>query len=224
MTPYYKQSDAKLLTWATTLSAIVSAEGESLGVPANRVAALGDAVADYNDAFGESANASTRTRAAVARKNDSRDALIAASAAVVAIVDTDANISNDQRIRLGLPPRRSRQRWQTPEEAPIVEVTGRDRATVSIRLKRETGGRGKPNEVSGATLFYYVGAEPVKELSAWRFQNVTRTTADVHFPSDLSAGTPVWITARWFNRTGAGPLARPVGTVLAGGGLMRAAA
>jgi hypothetical protein len=224
MTPYYKLSDANLLTWATNLSAIVSAEAESLGVPPARVAALSDAVADYTEAFGTAANPGTRTRSAVARKNESRDAVIAAAAAVVAIVDTDLDVNNDQRIALGLQPRRTRQRWQTPEEAPIVQVTGRDEATVSIRLKQLSGGRAKPAEVSGATLFYFVGSEPAKELSAWTFQNVTRTTADIHFPSDLAAGTPVWITARWFNRTGAGPLARPIGTVLAGGGLMRAAA
>jgi hypothetical protein len=225
MTPYYKLSDANLLTWARHLSDIVSADGESLGVPASRVTALSDAVAAYAEAYGKAAAPMTRTRITVEEKNLSREALMPPIAAVAAVLDTDPNVSNAKLMELGLPPRRTRQRWQVPTETPCIQIRHRNAATVSIRVYPTVGSNAKPAETSGAMIYYCVGAEPVSALDEWTFaRNSTRTTADIHFPSDLPAGTPVWITARWFNRTGAGPLARPIGTVLAGGGLMRAAA
>jgi len=142
---------------------------------------------------------------------------------VVASINTNPLVDDQQRMTLGLSLRKKRAKRHVPESAPGVSVLSRDGTRVTYRLhNRDTSGsRARPATSDGATIFTFVGEQPPADLRNWTGNgNVGRPKFEVTFPVDLPPGTAVWLCARWYNVHGAGPVSSPMQTFIAGGGLV----
>jgi len=163
----------------------------------------------------------TRTRGAVAAKEDARVALEAETRLLARIVRAAPAVTDEMRINLGLS--RSTEGkgapLPPPDAAPVLVVVGHVGRAVQVRLRDSTSSRrGKPANVAGAALFVYAGAAPPADIARWQFKyNTTRPTASVPC-DDIPPGTKVWLSARWYNpRAEPGPVSTPVGTYLQDG-------
>jgi len=72
--------------------------------------------------------------------------------------------------------------------------------------------RARPDDATGATLFYHVGHAPPAQTDQWKFlMNSTQTLLTIDFDQTLPAGTRVWISGWWKNRRSEpGPSGMPV--------------
>jgi len=159
----------------------------------------------------------------VTSKNAAREALKDRARKLASIVRGQHDVTDAQKIGLGLALRAKPTAIPRPSGAPGISIETVRASTVTIRLYDiETGGRrGKPPGAMGASLFIYVGQVPPETTADWRFYgNVGRMKVDVTFPGGLAPGDKVWLTATWFNgRKQAGPMANPISTNVLGGDL-----
>lgn len=226
---FYLGTDAELYTGSQNFSTKITATPTAFGL----VAAQATAYASLNSAWGTSyllaVDPETRTKGAIAAKNQARANLRKMASDLAKIIDGTATVTDAQRLDLGLNVRATPAPIPAPSQAPNLDVVSRTGTTVQIKLHDGAGTRRrKPAGVQGAAVFSHVGsggATPPADLSNWKFEgNTTRTKIDVQFDAALAPGTVVWLCAFWFNpRAQAGPGCTPVSAILAGGGMQMAA-
>jgi hypothetical protein len=137
------------------------------------------------------------------------------------VVNAFPSITNEQRIDLGLNPRDGEiSPINPPTEPPVMEVTGAIGRTLNVKVHGvDSTRRGKPEGVSGCTVFYFVGNTAPADITEWVFAgSSTRTSFDVEFPASVPAGSQVFLCAFWKNfRDQSGPACQPITAYLAGG-------
>jgi hypothetical protein len=218
--------ESELLTYSTNFKERIVAAPTLYGLTAEQATAYAADHDDYAETYQAANDPSTRTPAAVNLKNTAKKVLLTSLRNLSRIVQASPLVTDEQRIILGLPVRKTEPTpVNPPTEIPVLEIKARFGTTVTIKLHDGTGARGKPAGVAGATVFSYVGANPPTEASGWKFEgNIARTTVDVDFPSNLAPGTTVYLTAFWYNAKGqSGPGCAPVSTTIAGGAMVLAA-
>lgn len=213
--------DPELLAWSANFSAMITATPTAFGLTAPQATAYAALHAAYAAALETATEPATRTRGAVAAKNDARSPLKAEARELARIIQAFPTITTEQRIDLGLNPRdNGPSPINPPEEPPVLEVVAAIGRTLKLKLRAlGADNRGKPDGVDGATVLSYVGATAPADISLWRFEgSTTRTAFDVEFPATVAAGAQVWVCAFWFNpRSQSGPACQPVTAYLAGG-------
>lgn len=227
MATYLPSKEADLFNWLANFEGLVTADFAQYGITQPQSLSLTGLFDNYRAAYETAIEPSTRTRPAVAAKNTSRDALVLEVRRLVSIIDGQANVSDAQRLALGLKVRDIESTpVPRPATAPMIEIVSTVGNTATIRLFDSNGRRRKPDGVIGATVFSFVGANAPSEESAWKFEgNLSKTTEVVAFAQSLPPGTKVWFTAFWYNRRAeSGPPATPVSTNLPGGSAMAQAA
>ena len=213
--------DAELLAWSANFSELISGDPTLYGLTAGQATAYAALHAAFAAALETAVEPSTRTRGAVAAKNDARTPLKAMARELARIANALPAITNQQRIDLGLNPRDNEPSpINPPTESPVLEVVSAVGRTMKIKLRAvNSDRRGKPEGVDGATVFSFVGEEPPTDIAQWKFEgSTTRTIFALEFPATVPAGAQVWLTAFWFNpRSHSGPACQPVSAFVAGG-------
>lgn len=219
-------TDQELRAFCTAFLATITPAPATYGYVVGDVTSLNTAVTGYSDALAVVDEPSTRTRVSVAAKQIAKNSLVALMRNLYKKANA-ANLANDKREALGLP---IVDVEPTPIPAPAmkpgISIVKRDENIVSIQLfdPEEPNRRGRPDGVSGAAIFSFIGDEAPTTESAWNFEgNTTRMRVNVEFASTVAPGAKVWITAFFFNpRAMSGPAATPVSTYLPGGAAMAA--
>jgi hypothetical protein len=226
---YLPSTDAGLLSWSANLSSRVLQDYAAYGIPLQMAQDFADLQAQYALAYRKAANPGTRNRVKVAGKNNARRRLKQAAQNIVSIIRGQAELTDGQKITLGLTIRRPRRgHIGPPDHAPQVIVRSVNGHTVRLRLKdasnQECGG--KPADVTGAIIMSAVGDQMPQAPEQWRLMTTTsRASVEVTFSAAHAPGTRVWLTAMWTNRRQErGPASTPVSTHLLFGTIfMRAA-
>lgn len=176
--------------------------------------------AAYRAAYMKTAMADTKSKSDVSRKNSVKKELRQVAAGIAKLVDGNPDVSDAQRILLGLVIRTKGSRIGPPDARPAVLITSVMAWTVKIRIydpliKR----RGKPPGIAWASVLTHVGRQFPADIKEWKTAgHTTRNTMDIHFPPSIGNGAQVWICARWMNRkTEAGPTSNPIATHVQGG-------
>lgn len=218
--------DSLLLAWSAAFSAGITASPISVGLTAAQATAYATLHTAFSTALGAVTDPSTRTRGNVSAKNVARTSLKAQARDLARVVNAFPSITNEQRINLGLTPRKSTiGPINPPTESPVMEVVSANGRTLKLKLHAVgSDRRGKPVGVAGASVFSSLGATPPADIAAWKFEgSTTRTTFDLAFEASVPAGSQVWLTAFWFNpRSMSGPACTPISAYVAGGVSMAA--
>jgi hypothetical protein len=224
---FFPSGEAALVQWGQTFAAGISASPTTYGLVAAQCTAFTTLSTNYTSAFNAASNPNTRNKALTSAKNQARDAMKASARLLASIINGQPNVTDQQKLALGLNVRAQPQSWPIPQQAyvKIMSVNGR---TVKVALSNSnstSSRRGLPAGVQGATVFSHVGATPPDNLATWKFEgNTGRSVFQVAFPSTVPAGSTVFLTAFYFNgRKQSGAAAPPTSTQLAGG-LQRLAA
>jgi hypothetical protein len=223
---FYLGTDAELYAGSQAFSTKISASPTSFGLVAAQATSYASLNAAWGTAYLLAVDPETRTKGAIAAKNQARANLRKMASDLAKIIDGTATVTDAQRLDLGLNVRATPAPIPAPSQAPNLDVAGRSGTTVTIKLHDGSASRRrKPAGVQGAAVFSHVGATPPADLANWKFEgNTTRTKVDVQFDAALAPGTLVWLCAFWFNpRAQSGPGCTPVSAILAGGGMQMAA-
>ncbi len=215
---YFPSTDAGLLAWARNMSDRLSADYGAFGIDEQRSADFANLVEYYADAYQAANLPGIRSSAATTIKNQAREALKNAARLIVSIVRGQTDVSDAQKIELGITvPAPRRQAIPRPSHGPRLAITAMSGRTAQVRLTNAElqAGRSKPPGIQGALIFVASGEQPpAPGAGEWKFHSGTsRTKSRVSFPANLPPGTKVWICAAWVNaRKQLGPPSVPVET------------
>jgi len=214
---FIPDGDKALLNFVRNMSQKITAAPSDYGLLPADASALADDLAAYSTALAV-CEPSVRSMPAVSRKNDLRTALKNKVRRLAKKVDADENVTDAQRMELGLNVRRQAQPISRPAVAPGTEVIDVNGPVVSVSIHDSASStkRGKPAGTIGARLYSFVGRAYPADPAQWKFEGeTTKGKFDVTFDNTLPAGTQVWICTAWLNpKLEAGPLSVPVTTNL----------
>lgn len=219
---YLPAKEAALLQWATTFGTYITANAVAVGLVAAQATAFNAALTAFHTSYNVTSNRETRSGAAVITKDEKKAALVALARQLVHIVQSFPATTNTQRAEMGITVPRERTPIPPPAFSPTADVKSVTGNSVLLQLHSSTSGtrRGKPEGVSGAQLFSYVGASPPTTAAGWHYEGgITRAGKIlVEFDPSLPMGTKAFICAFWTNeRNQSGPACAPVEVVLLGG-------
>lgn len=227
MATYFPSKEADLFNWMANFEGLVTLNYAQYGITQPQSLTLTGLFDNYRVAYETAIEPSTRTRPAVAAKNTATNTLKLEVRRLVSIIDGQANVTDAQRLALGLKVRGVESTAvPRPSTAPMIEIVSAVGNTATLRLFESNGRRRKPEGVIGATVFSFVGANAPNTEADWTFEgNLSKTVEEVAFAQSLPPGTKVWFTAFWYNRRAeSGPPAVPVSCNLPGGSAMAQAA
>lgn len=219
---FLPSTDTGLLDWAANFGLKITATPAVFGLTPAQATAFEAFRLSYANLLAKVLDPAQRTQVIVSQKDEAKRALRNNASELSKIIQGQATVTDAMKIDLRLNVRKSPTPIPVPDEMPemdILSVTGR---TVKARLHSATiEHRRKPNGVSGANLWTFVGETPPEELSGWLFQGTTtRTLFEIEFPVTVEQGSKVWLAAAWFNPRGqTGPVSDPVSTFIQYGGV-----
>jgi hypothetical protein len=218
--------DSSLVPFTTNFNDRIVATPTDFGLTAGQAAAytpLNDAyVAAYN-AMMAARSDGTRSASQTATTVAARNTLIAYARQLYAFVQANADVTDANKILLGVAIRKTP---PSPIPAPtarpkmdLISVVART-VTVAIHNGSVTK-RGKPVGAISAFVYTFVGENYPTDPTQWEFQGAaTKSPYPIEFPDSVTSGAQVWMCAAWVNRRGqAGPPGTPISTNVQGGGV-----
>ena len=164
----------------------------------------------------------TRSQSLTSTKNSTKKSLLDYGRQLYAFVQSNASVSDANKILLGIALRRIPVPIPRPGVRPGMDIIGVSGRTVSISVhdSATSNKRGKPAGTSAAWVYSFVGDNYPSDPTEWSFEgSTTKPKFDIVFPSTVAGGTQVWVCAAWINdKQEAGPISIPITTTLQGGG------
>lgn len=213
------------MTWSNTFSTLISATPTAYGLSEAQAASYAGVQEAYSASYALIVEKATRTEPNIATKNAAKEALIEQSRMLARIIQANPAVTDAMKIALGLHVRDPEPTpVPVPHSPPKVSVALEKDRWVRVELTGTGPDEGRPEGVSGATVFTYVGATPPADVEGWQFATITgKTTLSLSFATITNAAT-VWITAFWFNsRKESGPAAQPISVNLPASAVVPAA-
>ena len=160
----------------------------------------------------------TNSKTAIAAKNLAKEALTngpGGARTLVNIIQEFPGTTDTMRADLAI---RVRDASPTPQPvppiAPVLSIVSQVGRVVQVKLidSKDSEKRGRPEDVAGATILLYVGAEAPLDPALWTFcTNTTKVVVDIELVPSIAAGAKVWLIAFWRNRKDeTGPTSVPV--------------
>ena len=224
---FVPSNDTKLLAWSANFAQKLSATPTVYGFVAAQATQYAAANTAFVSAMNAIADPLTRTKANMQAKDAAKKTLQDLARGFGKMIQANPGLTDPQRTAMGVTVPAKPQPKPVPIAAPLIDIVWASGWTVKVRLKASTGSkRGKPANVSGASVFSFVGPVAPNNPSDFKFEGSLSTTElEIAFPTSLPAGTKVWITAFWFNgRMQSGPACQPIATNLLGSGSVNLAA
>ncbi len=225
---YLPQTDAGLLAWTEQFNSNISTKYAEVGLSQAQATAYDAANSEWRAKLNASTNPLTRGTSTILAKNLFKKEIVALSREYARIVQSFPGTTDQQRSDLGLTVRKMPAPIPAPEVAPDLDVRGVTGRTVKVRIHNADtlGTRAKPEGVTAAWIYSFVGESYPSDPGEWEFQGATSNGEfDAVFPDSVAGGSQVWICAAWVNaKQQAGPVCTPIPTNLQGGGTSAATA
>lgn len=224
---FYSGTEAELATGSTHAVSIITPEPADYGLTSAIVASYTVLAASFNDLLTIATAPETRSPVNIAKKNDAKRLLKAASVNLSRTIAATATVSNAQLLGLNMNLRVSPTPRTVPATPPTITVLSVVGRVVTLRVTDATSkGRGMPFGAQSANIFSYVGPDAPTDPAAYQFLGATtRAKARLLFPNSAPSGATVWLSAAWVSRRGeAGVAGAPKNFTLQGGPVVAASA
>lgn len=219
--------EADLVAFSRNMSVLINADPLIYGLDAKQGTDF-QALFDAFDALFIACNdPGTRTPTAIQNKKTAKVALVAEIRRLAAIIQAHPGTTDGMRRDLNLTVRDYEPTpVPVPGTAPSIDFISVVGNAIKIRLHNaDSTKRARPANVTGATVFTFVGEAPPADIAGWKFEgNTKETTVDINMPPTTTPGSKVWVTSFWRNsRDQSGPATTPVFTWTNNGGVSKAA-
>jgi len=220
---FFYGTDAETASGSANFSSLIQGTPTAFGLVAAQATAYEVVNMAYQVAYDAAITPATRTKGAIAAKNDAKDALRVMASDLSKIIDGTPTVTDQQKIDLGLAIRKKPSPNPVPTDRPGVDLVSVVTRTVTIHIHDSASStkRGKPDGTVAAWVYSYVGTNYPTDPTAWDFQGATtKSNHDIVFPDSVASGAQVWVCAAWINgKQQAGPVSVPVTTNVQGGGM-----
>ena len=183
---FFELGDADLATGSANFYSLINASGgaATYGLLAGDVTSYGVANAAYQSSYAAAINPATRTTAAIAGKDASRDLLRRGARNLALKINGTASVTDQQKIALGLKPRSAPTPIPPITVKPVGEVVRIDGNQVTfVARQADKSKRGKPESAYGMMVYSHVGENVPNDIAAWTPEgNTTRTKVIIQFP------------------------------------------
>lgn len=204
--------------WGNAFINYFTAHATDLGFDAGTVAYLTSLWTPYTDAYGNLAPLENAYRAGVGVFDTAEAAYTTEVRALVAQIQVNPNITDEQRTAAGLPVRSTtRTAVGVPTTRPVAEVDTSQRLqhTISFRNEGATS-KAKPEGVRGCEIWCVIGPAPASVADARYLATDTATPYLATFDA-ADAGKSVHYFCRWVNtRNQPGPWSETVTATISG--------
>ena len=169
--------------------------------------------------------AGIRSKPLLETRDAARDALLTLGRELYAFVQADTSVTDAAKAELGVV---VRDREPTPSPVPIrqphigvADIMGH---VLVLTVHGSASEKRRPAGTFGAKLYYATGETAPATLDGWKdLAIVGKPLVTVTVPSEVAAGSKLWLTGCWFNYAKeTGPLSEPISTYI-GGGVSQAA-
>lgn len=202
---YLPRRDADLDVWAANFSQRLSASPESFGATAPEAEQVAGLVEAFHLALSVALNPQSRTKPAVAFKDQARRELTGALRPLARRIQAFAGLTDAARADLGLSIPGDRPVSGSAIDSPPLLIVQRQvgfRARVLIRDAAGRTSRQKPRGTLGAGLWIKLGDEAPVGTDECRFAALaTASQTTLQFANNTN-GQLAWLIARWFNTKG----------------------
>jgi hypothetical protein len=218
--PYLPNADAEFDTWTATFLDYLTRNAGALGVSAQEVQELTDALGLWGSTFGNQQQLSNSLEAATQAKNAQRAVVEALVRPLVQFIQKRPQTTDEQRRGLGItvadgtrtvPP--------VPTSHPLVQVDASQRLQHTLTLRDENAptSRSRPVGVTGAEVYCYVNGTPPTDPRQCKLVAVAKkSTVRVAFDG-ADAGKNAHYLVRWITSRGdAGPWSETASATVAG--------
>ena len=219
---YLPSKDADLLAFTANFATYLSANAVALGMLPANATAYASLQTSWAAALLAATQPNTRGKATIAAKAAVKKQIVALTRSYAQMIGRNVNVTNAQRLALGLNVRKQRTPIPPPATSPVIQILSVNAWTVKIKLKNADGTRrARPLGAIGASVFSYAGSAPPTSLSDWKFEGLCgKDVVDIVMDDSVPSGAKVWLTAMWFSeRKETSPCCNPVSTIIQGGGV-----
>lgn len=217
---YLPRRDADLDVWAANFSQRLSASPESFGATAPEAEQVAGLVEAFHLARSVALNPQSRTKPAVALKDQARRQLTAVLRPLVRRIQAFPGLSDADRADLALSIPGERPVTSSAIDSPPLLIVQRQvgfRARVLIRDAERRTSRQKPRGALGAGLWVKLGDEAPVGTDECRFATLATASQTMLQFASSTHGQHAWVIARWFNTRGQqGPASAAVRFRIAG--------
>lgn len=196
--------------WLHNFATVIARSPEAAGLTAEQVDLFTSLDTSLQTTWALSENEATRTKITIHNRDLALRAALTSARKLVSIVK-GADVTDALKIELGITLPSNPTPKPAPETAPFIQVVSISGRTVKLQLRTTQAQRGKPANVTGASVFLHIGPNPPGPDTPWSFAaNVTKTNVTLPFtPSET--GDTAWLSAFWSNAKGqSGPACQPV--------------
>jgi len=179
---------------SANFSSLIQGTPTALGLVAAQATAYEVVNMAYQDAYDAAITPATRTKGAVAAKNDAKKALKTMAADLAAIIDATPIVTDQQKIDLGLAIRKQQSPRPAPSTSPTIDVLSALGRTLKLRLHDDNSARrGRPEGTDGVTVMAFIGSAPSNSSQDWKFMgNFNKTTVDITVARRSRGATVFW--------------------------------
>ena len=224
---YIPTREAQLRDFAQNLTDRLTAMGADYGVTAEQILPFVEAYNTFVARYAITSNPATKTKPAVAAKNDAKAEMVRQIRLLVSVLQGWPAMTNAKRDELRIPVRDDQPTpIDPPTEMPVLRIAGVYGSVMDLEVRRADGEtKRKPAGVRGVWLYSFVGDNPPAQLTAWQFRGgSTKHNPQIVFEPEVVPGTKVWVTALWVNPTDRpGPACAPLSARINYQGLNEAA-
>jgi hypothetical protein len=219
---YLPHRDGPLLNWSSNFNQLVSVNFALYGLSQQQAEEYDALHQIYLLAFQTATHPPSRTTPSIGSKNVAKKALMSKARELVRIIQAHPGTTTEMRLDLNITvPDDVPTPVPPPAHPPLLLIGDRYQRTVEVMLRdsKNPESKARPDGVSGATVFSWVGEQPPADITMWKFEgNTSKTQINVTFPFTVPPASQVWFTAFWFNPTKeSGPASNPVNAYLDSG-------
>ena len=205
MSDYLPRPDADVLAWAVNFETYAEAHQAALGLTAEELQSVADAVTTYDTQYNGHVSARAAAEAARQSKDLARETLESVVRPLVKKIQASPSVNNGERAALAIsvPPAR-RSPVPAPESRPTGDVltTQRLRHTLTFRDEATPTTRRKPYGVTGCEIWRTIAPTPPTDPSQLAYLGTaTRSRYTVDFAGS-DAGQTAHYMRRWVNTRG----------------------
>ncbi len=213
--------------WGRNATSQISENASGLGITPAAAAAAQAAFDAYSRAYDAAVEPLTRSTPRVRAKNDALAAFKTAIRPVVATIQANGLVTNEQRAELGLGVRDRKATAATVPAMPpsvVASLTGPQSLRAIASDPLDPHRRGRPAGIKSLAVHVCFGQTAPGGVGQWPLYTLSgRTTVDLVWP-DLAADATVWISCCWVStRNECGGFSQPISVRLPGNGMMPAA-
>ena len=201
---YPPKTDTGWDRWGNNLADLVNPEtAPDYGLESPAVTAMNAAAAYFSNTLAVATAPATISRYNTQRKRDALDVLKAAAKPVVAVLQTNPEVTDAQRTQLGIRVRSSPTPAPVPGRADVFAMlTGPTSIRVIASDPATPARRGKPRGVTTLALKMCVTTgeqRPPASVDEWPLTRLSgKATTDLFWPG-MSAEATVWVCGSWVN-------------------------